>query len=133
MGRRMGTRQFNRLSARTVASKRRPGLYCDGGGLYLQVTLLGSKTWIFRYRSPRTRKRRDMGLGPLHSVGLPEARGKAAAQRAALASGLDPSRRGSKKTAARPSKPQRPSPSLKARPPTSSPTVSAGGKPVNPR
>lgn len=86
----MGTRQLNRLSARTVASKRRPGLYCDGGGLYLQVTLLGSKTWIFRYRSPRTQKLRDMGLGPVHSVGLPEARGKAAVQRAALASGLDP-------------------------------------------
>jgi integrase len=31
-----------------------------------------------------------MGLGPLHSVALPEAREKASAQRAALLSGLDP-------------------------------------------
>jgi integrase len=31
-----------------------------------------------------------MGLGPLHSIGLPEAREKAAAQRTALLDGLDP-------------------------------------------
>ncbi|MBI3041472.1 MAG: integrase arm-type DNA-binding domain-containing protein [Betaproteobacteria bacterium] len=86
----MGTRQLNRLSARTIASKQEPGLYCDGGGLYLQIAPSGSKTWIFRYRSPLTRKLRDMGLGPLHSVALSEAREKAGAQRAALKSGLDP-------------------------------------------
>lgn len=90
MGRNMGTRQLNRLSAKAVASKTRPGLYCDGGGLYLQVTASGAKTWIFRYRSPVTLKLRDMGLGPLHSIGLPEARERAAAQRSALLNGLDP-------------------------------------------
>lgn len=90
MGRSMGTRQLNRLSAKTVVFKKRPGLYCDGGGLYLQVTPSGGKTWIFRFRSPLTLKLRDMGLGPLHSIGLPEAREKAAAQRTALLDGLDP-------------------------------------------
>jgi integrase len=89
MGRNMG-RQLNRLSAKTVAFKKQPGLYCDGGGLYLQVAPSGSKTWIFRFRSPLTQKPRDMGLGSVHSVGLPEARDKATAQRAALLSGLDP-------------------------------------------
>lgn len=86
----MGTRQLNRLSARTVAWQKHPGLHCDGGGLYLQAAPSGIKTWIFRFRSRRTQKLRDMGLGPLHSVGLYEAREKAAAQRAALRSGLDP-------------------------------------------
>ena len=86
----MGTRQLNRLSAKTVASKKHAGLYCDGGGLYLQVTPSGSKTWIFRYRSPLTQKLRDMGLGPIHSVGPPEARQRAAAKRALIQSGLDP-------------------------------------------
>src|SRR5262245_3865880 len=90
MGRSMGIRQLNRLSARAVASMKIPGLFCDGGGLYLQVAASGSKTWIFRYRSPITRKLRDMGLGPLHTVGLPAAREKAATQRTALISGLDP-------------------------------------------
>ena len=90
MGRNMGSRQLNRLSAKTVASKNQPGLYCDGGGLYLQVAHSGSKTWIFRFRSPLMQKSRDMGLGPLHSVGLSDARDKAAAQRAAILNGLDP-------------------------------------------
>ena len=83
-------RQLNRLSAKTVATKSAPGLYCDGGGLYLQVTKAGSKTWIFRYRSPVTEKLRDMGLGPLHAVGLPTAREQAARHRSAVISGLDP-------------------------------------------
>jgi len=86
----MGKRQLNRLSARTVASVKQPGLYCDGGGLYLQLSPSGSKTWIFRYRSPVTRKLRDMGLGPVHSVGLPEAREKATTQRSLLLDRLDP-------------------------------------------
>src|SRR5262249_38864088 len=90
MGRDMGTRQLNRLSFRAVQSAKTPGLFCDGGGLYLQVTPSGSRTWIFRYRSPLTGKLRDMGLGPLHSVGLPEAREKAATQRKAVLSGVDP-------------------------------------------
>ena len=56
----MGT--LNRLSTKTVATRKIPGMYCDGGGLYLQVASTASKTWIFRYRSPLTRKTRDMGL-----------------------------------------------------------------------
>ena len=90
MGRNMGSRQLNRLSAKTVATKKLRGLYCDGGGLYLQVTPSGGKTWIFRFQSPVTQKLRDMGLGPLHSIGLSEAREKAAAQRTVLLHGLDP-------------------------------------------
>ena len=83
-------RQLNRLTARTIATKQTPGLHCDGGGLYLQISGSGSKAWIFRYRSPLTRKLRDMGLGAIHTVGLLEVREKAAAQRSAIQSGLDP-------------------------------------------
>jgi len=86
----MGTRQLNRLTTKSIDSKRKPGLYCDGGGLYLQVSASGSKAWIFRYRSPITRKLRDMGLGPLNDVGLSEARQKAGSQRSVILSGLDP-------------------------------------------
>ena len=90
MGRSMGTRHLNRLSAAAVARKKHPGLYCDGGGLYLQITRSGGKTWIYRYRSRVTRKLRDMGLGPLHSVSLSEARQRAATQRNRILSGIDP-------------------------------------------
>jgi integrase len=90
MGRNMGTRKLNRLTIKAISATNKPGLYCDGGGLYLQVAASGTKSWIFRYRSPLTQKLRDMGLGPLHTVGLPEAREQAAAQRSAILSGLDP-------------------------------------------
>lgn len=82
--------QLNRLSAKAVASTKAPGLYGDGGGLYLQVAQGGSRTWIFRYRSPITKKGRYMGLGPVHTVSLPEAREKAATQRREVLSGRDP-------------------------------------------
>lgn len=90
MGRDMGNQTLNKLSARTVTTKQTPGLYSDGGQLYLQVAPTGSKTWIFRYKSPVTLKTRDMGLGPIHTVGLPDAREKAASQRSLLNRGLDP-------------------------------------------
>ncbi len=48
----MGTRQLNRFTAKTVANKRKPGLYSDGGGHYLRASPSGSKAWIFRFRPP---------------------------------------------------------------------------------
>jgi integrase len=49
-----------------------PGLYSDGGGLYLRITDAGAgdvwRSWIGRYgRNGRTR---DMGLGPVSELGL---------------------------------------------------------------
>jgi hypothetical protein len=49
-----------KLTALKVAREKRPGLYGDGGGLYLQITTPGSKSWIFRFwvaeRDPMTGK-----------------------------------------------------------------------------
>jgi len=70
----------------TKASK--PGLYCDGGGLNLQVGPTGGKSWLFRYM--RDGKPANMGLGPLHTVGLAEARQKACECRKLLLEGKDP-------------------------------------------
>ncbi len=86
----MGTRQLNRLSVAFVTARRNPGYYCDGGGLYLQVTGSGSKSWIFRYRDLATRKLRDMGLGSVQDLPLADARRAAGAQRALLATEVDP-------------------------------------------
>jgi integrase len=63
-------------------------LYGDGGGLYLQITPAGVKSWLFRYM--RQGKARGMGLGPLHTVNLAEARGKALTCRKLLLDGNDP-------------------------------------------
>ncbi|GGA05459.1 phage integrase [Dyella caseinilytica] len=64
------------------------GYHADGGGLYLQVTASGAKSWIFRYT--RGGKTRDMGLGPVHTIGLAEARTEATEARRALVAGTDP-------------------------------------------
>jgi integrase len=82
------TKKINRLSAVKVATSRKPGLYADGDGLYLQVTESGSRSWVFRFKaSGRTR---DMGLGSLNTVGLAEARAIAAECRRQRLQGIDP-------------------------------------------
>ena len=68
-----------------------PGLYADGGNLYLQVTVNGesvSRSWIFRFAIGG--KRREMGLGPVHTVTLKDARAKAAELRKLVYEGRDP-------------------------------------------
>jgi integrase len=80
--------QINSLTALKIKQKLKPGLYSDGLGLYLQVRSDTSKSWIFRYRV--NGKLRDMGLGPLHSLSLADAREKAAACRSMRLNGLDP-------------------------------------------
>jgi integrase len=81
-------RQLHKLSARSVEAKRKPGLYGDGGGLYLQVGPSGSKAWLFRFMLRR--RAREMGLGPLNAVSLQEARDKALVCRKLLVAGVDP-------------------------------------------
>ena len=65
-------RRMSRLSVKEVVNKKEAGYYCDGGGLYLQVSDSGSKSWIFRYTL--NGKNRHMGLGPFHTVSLADAR-----------------------------------------------------------
>jgi integrase len=81
-------RGHSRLSALAVGRAKKPGLYPDGQGLYLQVSPSGSTSWIFRYQ--HARRRRYMGLGGLAAVSLSDARRKALAARKMLAEGLDP-------------------------------------------
>lgn len=89
MGQRMGHGQGGkRLSALTVSRVSAPGMYPDGLGLYLRVGPSGAKSWVFRYRVGDSR--RDMGLGPLHTVSLAEARDKTAECRKNRFDGIDP-------------------------------------------
>lgn len=80
--------KINRLTARRVATVTDPGYHADGGGLYLQVTASGAKSWVFRYRFEG--RRPEMGLGPLHVIGLTDARAAADAARKMVQSGQDP-------------------------------------------
>jgi integrase len=88
------------FTAKGVAAAKHPGgvdrpvRIGDGGGLYLQITKAGSKSWVFRYRL-RGRDR-EMGLGSADPDGknggvtLAEAREKASAARRMLRGRLDP-------------------------------------------
>lgn len=76
------------LTALKIKQSLKPGLYSDGLGLYLQVRSEHNKSWVFRYRA--NGRLRDMGLGPLHTVSLAEAREKATACRSMRLNGLDP-------------------------------------------
>lgn len=80
--------KINRLTARGVATVTDPGYHADGGGLYLQVTASGAKSWVFRYRFEG--RRPEMGLGPLHVIGLADARAAADAARKLVQAGQDP-------------------------------------------
>jgi integrase len=97
-------RALSRLKAVTVDKAKTPGLLADGGGLYLRIGPTGAKSWVFRYR--RDGKLHDMGLGPLHTVSLAEARDKAHECRKLRLDRIDPieareaSRRAVKLTAA---------------------------------
>lgn len=82
------TREVHRLSTRTIGATRKPGYYCDGGGLYLQVSPVTTKSWIFRYS--RLARAREMGLGSGREVSLAEARVKASECRRLLVDGIDP-------------------------------------------
>ena len=82
--------QIGRLKALTVTRAKEKGLYADGAGLYLQIAAAGSKSWIFRYRMNGRKTPRDMGLGPVHTVTLAEAREKAREARKLILEGVDP-------------------------------------------
>lgn len=76
------------LTARQVGTKKGPGLFADGGGLYLRIRGAHSRSWIFRYQTRG--RRRDMGLGATDVVTLAEARELALEARRAVARGVDP-------------------------------------------
>lgn len=81
-------RKTNRLTAVEVTKLEKPGYYCDGGGLYLQVSKSGSKSWIMRYTMAG--KPCEMGLGSFQTFTLAEARKRATAQRKLLTDGINP-------------------------------------------
>ena len=91
-------RVLGKLSQRRVATAkpkrgRKALVLADGGNLYLQCTLADDDTtvrrsWVFRYEVDG--RRREMGLGAAHTIGLSTARAKAKALREQLVDNIDP-------------------------------------------
>lgn len=82
--------KINILTTKEVAAKLKRGYYGDGGGLYLQVSKTGTKSWAFRFKSPVTAEAREMGLGSLNTISLAMARSKALEARIQVSNGEDP-------------------------------------------
>ncbi|MCK5818128.1 MAG: integrase arm-type DNA-binding domain-containing protein, partial [Psychromonas sp.] len=70
--------------------KEKSYLLSDGGGLQLRVNVTGSKSWLFRYLKPFTKKYQTISLGQYPSVTLAQARKKREAAKELLAQDIDP-------------------------------------------
>lgn len=81
-------RTLNKLTDVSAKASKEPGRYSDGGGLYLNVSKAGTKSWLFMWTVDG--KRREMGLGGYPIVTLARARAKAVAARQAVEEGRDP-------------------------------------------
>jgi hypothetical protein len=71
-----------------VETRRQPGYYSDGGGLYLKVSGAAGRSWVFRYRVDG--RLREMGLGSAHTISLSDARQAATECRKLRVRGFDP-------------------------------------------
>ena len=80
--------RINKLSARKIATEAAPGRHSDGGGLYLNVTASGARSWLFMFKAGG--RRREMGLGSARDLPLGRARELALEARQHLAAGRDP-------------------------------------------
>jgi hypothetical protein len=91
--RKIVARASHKLTARTVTAAKVPGIYADGEGLFLQVTVgrdgSSRRSWLLRYTAPSGR-RREMGLGRADMVELGQAREVARTHRKTAAAGVDP-------------------------------------------
>jgi integrase len=78
------------LTAKRVARllKKKPGRHHDGHGLHLQITSPTNASWLLRYQ--RHGKEHWLGLGPVHTVSLADARVRAKAARLQLLDNIDP-------------------------------------------
>ena len=80
--------KVNKLIAQAVSAAKDVGKYGDGGGLWLKIRRPGDKSWVFSYMIAG--RSRELGLGPVHSVSLAEARERARQARQLILDGRDP-------------------------------------------
>lgn len=76
------------LKSKSIASRLEPGMYPDGGNLYLRVSPSGAKSWIVRLVVHG--RRRELGIGSTNTLSLADARVVAAEFKAKAARGIDP-------------------------------------------
>lgn len=83
----MATRTRNKLTVKQVSALDTPGLYSDGGGLYLRIRASG-RSWFFI--GTLNGKRIELGLGSALDISLAKAREKTDVIRHQVLEGFDP-------------------------------------------
>lgn len=91
----MPRRASKPLTAKQAETEKRIGYHADGScpGLILQVTEGRgriNRSWLFRFTSPTTRKRRELGLGPANVRALGDARKLVNDYKLMILNGKDP-------------------------------------------
>jgi hypothetical protein len=86
--RRAGADFLSQKKIEAILRAAKPGLYCDGRGLYLKLAPPHSASWVLKYTVAG--RRHAHGLGPYPLLGLANARATALEKRRAIAAGQDP-------------------------------------------
>ena len=84
----MGNKAVKKKTAAFFKATKKPGMYSDGGTLFLRVAPGGSKQWVQRLVIHG--KRHDLGLGGYPLISVAEARAKAFDNRKLARTGGDP-------------------------------------------
>ena len=84
------TKQLTDTEVKAAKAKDKEYNLADGKGLALRVKPTGTKTWIFNYQHPITKKRSNLGFGSYPDVTLARAREKRSDARQLLDQQIDP-------------------------------------------
>ena len=84
------TKPLNNTEVSQAKPREKEYTLFDGDGLTLRVKSNGSKSWLFNYYKPITKKRANLGIGSYPSITLSSARKKRDEYRALLERDIDP-------------------------------------------
>lgn len=82
--------KLNARQVETAKPKDKTYKMADGGGLYLEVSVKGSKYWRMKYRRPSDKKEDRLAFGVWPTVTLAEARARRDEAKKLLVQGIDP-------------------------------------------
>lgn len=84
------TRPLTNTEVKQAKPKEKEYNLADGNGLQLRIKPIGSKSWLFNYSRPYTKKRANLSLGTFPDTTLADARTMVRACSALLAKNIDP-------------------------------------------
>jgi integrase len=84
------TKPLNNTEVKQAKPKDKDYTLLDGDGLQLRVKTTGTKSWLFNYYHPITKKRKNLSLGQYPDLTLAEARKERSSSKELLAKNIDP-------------------------------------------